>query len=302
MNFENLVSALPEKASTTFTDVPYPLIASGKVREIYDAGECFLIIASDRLSAFDVILPDGIPGKGVILTQISLHWFSVCADVIQNHLLDNHEQKLTELLPNRPDLWLRTMAVKKLSPLPIEAIVRNYIAGGGWKDYQENGSLYGQSVPAGLKLASQLPQPYFTPTTKAQSGHDEPISLADTEELLGSELFHQVQTASFALFNEGSKVAAASQLILADTKFEFGTDQDGQLYIIDEILTPDSSRYWPAEGHTPGKVPHAFDKQFVRDYLETLDWDKTAPGPKLPQEVIETTTQRYLETAKALLK
>jgi phosphoribosylaminoimidazole-succinocarboxamide synthase len=282
--------------------LPYPKVASGKVREIYDAGDAYLIIASDRLSAFDVVLPNGIPGKGIILTQISLYWFEQSEELVQNHLVPNHKEALAEVLKGHESLILRSMLVRKLKPLPLEAVVRAYLAGSGWKDYLKTGSLFGLPVPGGLLESSALPTPMFTPTTKAAAGHhDLPVSHEGGAEIVGQERFDEIYDVSMKLFAMGSEAAKKSGLILADTKFEFGTDEEGSFYLIDEILTPDSSRFWPLADYEPGKSQEAFDKQFVRDYLETLDWDKTAPGPELPQEVIDQTLARYLEAATTLL-
>lgn len=284
----------------TVTGLPYPHIASGKVRELFDVGENLLLIATDRLSAYDVVLPDGIPDKGGVLTQISLHWFGVTGGILPNHLVPNHEAALASVLQGREELISRSMLVRKLKPLPVEAVVRGALAGSGWKVYRQTGNLFGQAVPAGLLESSLLPEPLFTPTTKAQAGHDEPLTLQQCEALLGTDLFRQVKDASLRLFALGAQTAARAGLILADTKFEFGLDSAGKLHLIDEVMTPDSSRYWPAAGYAPGKPQPSYDKQFVRDYLETLDWPKTPPGPRLPAEVIEGTRSRYLEALEKL--
>ncbi len=302
LSAKEIEAALPTTALREIDGLPFPKVASGKVREIYDAGDAFLIIASDRLSAFDVILPDGIPGKGIILTQISLYWFEESSELIQNHLVPNHSEALAELLKGHEKLIPRSMLVQKLKPLPLEAVVRAYLAGSGWKDYLQTGSLFGIPVPAGLTESGALPVPLFTPTTKAAAGsHDLPLSHEEGEKLIGEKLFEEVRDVSLRLFGLGVSAARKAGLLLADTKFEFGTDASGQLFLIDEILTPDSSRYWPADEYAPGGPQTAFDKQFVRDYLETLDWDKTAPGPNLPVEVVEQTQARYLEAAYKLL-
>ena len=269
MNFN-----LPKTALMTIDDLPYKKVAKGKVRENFDLGDELLIIASDRISAFDVILPNGIPGKGVLLTQISLWWFKQAADVMPIHLADNHDERVRELLKDYPHLVERSMIVKKLKPMPIEAIMRGYLAGSGWKEYRETGRLFEFELPAGMQESGKLPEPLFTPTTKAAEGHDMPITNAECEALLGSGLFSQIKAASEKLYAMGAKKAAECGLILADTKFEFGTDGDGKVYLIDEVLTPDSSRYWPAEGYAPGKSQPSFDKQDVRDWLETLAWNK----------------------------
>lgn len=302
MDYNTLLKSLPEKALRIIEGLPFKKIGSGKVREIYDTGDNLLLIASDRLSAFDVVLPDGIPGKGIILTQMSLHWFQETQGLIQNHLVENHSQALREVLKDHPDLISRSMLVRKLQPLPMEAVVRQYLAGSGWKDYLQTGFLFGLPVPEGLRESSLLPSPLFTPTTKAEAGtHDMPLTHDEGSDLLGLDRFNEVKDVSLNLFALGTRAAKEAGLILADTKFEFGTDEAGSLFLIDEILTPDSSRYWPASEYQPGQAQTAYDKQYVRDYLETLDWDKTAPGPNLPNRVIEQTQARYLEAAQKLL-
>lgn len=300
MEMESLLASLKAPALTRIEDLPYPIIASGKVREIFDLGDQLLIVASDRLSAFDVILPDGIPGKGILLTQTSLAWFGRVAGLIDNHLAPNHTEALAEALRGYEALIPRSMLVRKRTPLTVEAVVRGYLAGSGWKTYCETGQLWGHTLPAGLQESSQLPEPLFTPTTKASEGHDMPLTPSECRELLGEARFNEVEQTTLELYRQGSAIAAKAGLILADTKFEFGTDAAGKLYLIDEILTPDSSRYWPAADYQPGRAQHAFDKQYVRDYLETLDWDKTPPGPKLPEAVIQQTQQRYLEAYQTL--
>lgn len=282
--------------------LPYPLKASGKVRDIYELPDAYLMIASDRLSAFDVILPTGIAGKGIILTQISLYWFSETSGLIPNHLVENHTTALKEVLVGHEELIPRSMLVKKLRPLPIEAVVRGYLSGSGWKSYLRTNALFGQPLPAGINESGKLPAPMFTPTTKAAVGdHDEPLTLEAGSAKLGRERFEEVADISMRLYALGSAKAREAGLILADTKFEFGVDLDDQLYLIDEALTPDSSRFWPTEHYTPGQAQTAFDKQYVRDYLETLDWDKTAPGPELPNEVVQKTQQLYLQALKQLV-
>jgi len=296
MDAQTLRSLLPTDALRTLPTLPFEHLGSGKVREIYAVDdETLLIIATDRLSAFDVILPNGIPGKGIILTQISLHWFGESAGLVRNHLVPDHDARVAELLKDFPELIARSMLVRRLKPVPLEAVVRGYLSGSGWKDYLAHGSLFGQLVPSGLDESAKLPVPLFTPTTKAQVGdHDLPVSVEEGEALLGHDRFHQIREVSLELFALGTAAAKQAGLILADTKFEFGTDAAGGLYLIDEVLTPDSSRYWPREKYAPGHAQPAFDKQFVRDFLETLDWNKTAPGPELPSEVIGGTQERYL--------
>ncbi|MGY6630181.1 MAG: phosphoribosylaminoimidazolesuccinocarboxamide synthase [Wenzhouxiangella sp.] len=286
---------------------PLERLHQGKVRDIYAVDdERLLIVASDRLSAFDVILPDPIPGKGEILTRISNFWFERFGDQIRNHLccLDPSDELVgivgsAELAAQ---LAPRSMLVRRLKPLPVEAIVRGYLAGSGWKDYQANGAICGVPLPAGLSQAEALPEPIFTPSTKARVGdHDENIPFDQMREMIGDELAIQVRDASLAIYRRAAAYARERGIIIADTKFEFGTDREGRLYLIDEVLTPDSSRFWPVDEWQLGISPPSFDKQFVRDYLETLDWNKTAPGPHLPQTIIDQTRIRYEEAGRRLL-
>jgi phosphoribosylaminoimidazole-succinocarboxamide synthase len=300
MTFDEVKAALPRQAMREVTGLPFKHIGSGKVREIYDLGETLLLIATDRLSAFDVVLPDGIPGKGILLTQASLWWFRQTESLIPNHLVPNHDAALRELLKDFPHLVPYSMLVKKLTPVKLEAVVRGYLAGSAWKDYKQTGKLFGIDLPAGLQDSSQLPEPLFTPTTKAEAGHDLPIDEPDAKALVGAAIYDKVKAVSLEIFRMGTEKAAASGLILADTKFEFGTDAAGTLHLMDEVLTPDSSRYWPREDYQPGRPQTAFDKQYVRDYLETLDWGKTYPGPSLPVEVIAKTQERYLTALEKL--
>ncbi len=293
---------LPAEAMVRVDALPFPKVASGKVRELFDTGDALLMVATDRLSAFDVILPDGIPGKGILLTQKSLYWFRETADLVPNHLVEDHDTRLNALLHAHPDLIPRSMLVQKLDPLPIEAVVRGYLAGSAWYSYRRTGTLFGQRMPPGLVESSPLPRPAFTPTTKVATGHDEPISLEQCAELLGAECARRVENLSRTLFERGSERAQRAGLLLADTKFEFGTDRDGELVLIDEVLTPDSSRFWPAEDYQPGRPQHAFDKQFVRDYLESIEWEKSPPGPNLPESVITQTRDRYLEAYQKLTR
>ncbi len=274
-----------------------PLIQRGKVRDIYAVGDDhLLIVATDRISAFDVILPDPIPGKGVILTATSNFWFEQMHDVIDNHL---SELLLEDVLPDpaeRDEVAGRAVIVKKLRPLPVEAIVRGYIIGSGWKDYQQTGAVCGIELPPDLAQAAELPAPIFTPSTKAAVGdHDENVDFAYTVALIGEDLAKQVRDVSIRIYSRAAKYARERGIIIADTKFEFGTDENGKLFLIDEALTPDSSRFWPESEYRTGISPPSFDKQFVRDYLETLDWDKRAPGPALPQEIAEMTAAKYRE-------
>ena len=286
----------------TIDDLPFKKIAKGKVRENFDLGDELLIIASDRISAFDVIMPNGIPGKGVLLTRISLWWFQQAAKIMPTHLVSDHDKRVRELLKDYPHLIERSMIVKKLTPMPIEAIARGYLAGSGWKEYKTTGRLFEFNLPAGLKESQKLPEPLFTPTTKAAEGHDMPITNDECEKILGSKIFNTIKDASLKLYDMGSKKAAECGIILADTKFEFGTDANGKVYLIDEVLTPDSSRYWPADKYEIGRSQASYDKQYVRDWLETLDWNKKAPGPLLPDEVVKNTVKCYTEALTKLMK
>ena len=273
------------------------LIHRGKVRDVFDLGnDTLLMVATDRLSAFDVVLPDPIPGKGEMLCQISNFSFDKTAHIIANHLTGID---VASVLPAGVDASLyaqRAVVTKKLKPVPVECIARGYIIGSGWKDYQRSGAVSGIALPAGLQQAQQLPEPIFTPSTKAAVGdHDENIDFDAAIDLVGREMADAVRDATLALYTFARDYAARRGIILADTKFEFGTDADGRLYVMDEMLTPDSSRWWPADQYRVGSSPPSYDKQFVRDYLETLDWDKTAPGPRLPAGVIERTRAKYAE-------
>ena len=277
------------------------LIHRGKVRDVFAlTGNRLLIVATDRLSAFDVVLPDPIPGKGEMLTQISNFWFGKTAHIIANHLLPT---KPVEVLPAGADAALyarRAVVTKRLKPLPVEAIARGYLIGSGWKDYQATGALCGIKLPAGLRQAEQLPAPIFTPSTKATVGdHDENVSFDKVVATIGGALAERVRDATLAIYKWAAACAAERGIIIADTKFEFGTDTDGTLYVMDEMLTPDSSRFWPAEEYRVGISPPSYDKQFVRDYLETLDWNKKAPGPRISAQVIAGTADKY---AQALWK
>ncbi len=279
-----------------------PLIHRGKVRDIYGVDDNhLLIVTTDRLSAFDVILPEPIPGKGAILTATSNFWFERFKGMVRNQLSDKTLEEVVPDAAERAPLEGRAIVVKKLNALPVEAIVRGYLIGSGWKDYQDTGGVCGIKLPKGLLLADKLPEAIYTPSTKADVGeHDQNIDFDSTVKLLGQALADQVRDISLKLYREAASYARERGIIIADTKFEFGTDKDGNLVLIDEALTPDSSRFWPAEQYAPGKSPPSFDKQYVRDYLETLDWDKKAPGPKLPPEVIEQTAARYQEALRRL--
>jgi phosphoribosylaminoimidazole-succinocarboxamide synthase len=277
-------------------------ISQGKVRDIYAVDEGhLLIVTSDRLSAFDVVLPDPIPGKGEVLTQLSNFWFARTASLVQNHLTGIPLERVVKDPAERRLLERRAIIVRRLKPLPIEAVVRGYLIGSGWKDYQKTGAVCGIPLPKELPLAAQLPQPIFTPATKAEIGaHDENISFAQAEQLVGSALAQRVQSLALAIYAQGAEYARGRGIIIADTKFEFGLDEQGGLYLIDEVLTPDSSRFWPAAEYRTGVSPPSYDKQYVRDYLETLDWDKRAPGPKLPAEVIRRTSEKYAQALRVL--
>lgn len=279
-----------------------PLVYRGKVRDVYGIGaDKLLIVTTDRLSAFDVILPEPIPGKGAVLTAVSSFWFARMRGIIPNHLVD---LPLNQVLPDpaeRAQVEGRAIVVRKLKALPVEAIVRGYLIGTGWKDYQKTGAVCGIALPAGLRMADRLPEPIFTPSTKAEVGiHDENIDFAQAAKILGADIAAQVRDVSLRIYKEAAAYALERGIIIADTKFEFGLDENNQLVLIDEALTPDSSRFWPVDQYQPGVSPPSFDKQFVRDYLETLDWDKTAPGPKLPAEVVEKTAEKYREAQRRL--
>lgn len=293
---------MPHQALLSIENLPFKHLASGKVREIYDMGDALLMIATDRVSAFDVIMKEGLAGKGILLTQISLYWFEEAQKLMPHHLVDNHAERIEAFRKEFPDLADRSMIVKKLNPLPIEAVVRGYLAGSGWQSYRELGTLFEYQLEPGLLESSELPKPLFTPTTKAASGHDMPIDCADAAQLIGAELFEKVQSMSLELYKMGALLANEAGILLADTKFEFGTDAAGNLFLIDEVLTPDSSRYWPLDSYTPGHAQPSYDKQFVRDYLESLEWDKTPPPPTLPDSVLEGTLGRYLEAYQRLVK
>jgi phosphoribosylaminoimidazole-succinocarboxamide synthase len=302
MTFADVAAAIPTTAVTQIDGLPFPRLASGKVREIFDLGDALLITATDRLSAFDVILPDGIPGKGIVLTQMSLWWFAQADAIIANHLLPDQPGLLVRNYHLSHDLQLRSMVVRKLTPLPVECVVRGYLIGSGWSSYQKTGGVCGIPLPPGLRQADRLAEPIFTPTTKAPRGqHDEPINDAQGAARIGAGLYEQVKAASLALYRFGHDRAARAGMILADTKFEFGTDAAGRLFLIDEILTPDSSRYWPLESYAPDQSPPSYDKQFVRDYLLGLQWNQKPPAPRLPADVVARTQEKYLAALKNLL-
>ena len=294
---------------STVTDAMYesrltalPRLSQGKVRDIYAVDDQhLLIVTTDRLSAFDVILPDPIPGKGEVLTQLSNFWFARTAGIVRNHLASLPLAAIVTNPAERAAIVTRATVVRRLKPLPIEAVVRGYLIGSGYKDYQATGAVCGVALPAGLPLAAPLPEPLFTPATKAAIGdHDLNISFAECEKLLGTELALQVRTLAIRVYAEGAAYARSRGIIIGDTKFEFGLDDAGALYLIDEVMTPDSSRFWPAAEYRTGLSPPSYDKQFVRDYLETLDWNKKAPGPHLPPEVIRRTAEKYRQALQLL--
>jgi len=275
-------------------------LRSGKVRDIFDLGDALLLVASDRISAFDVIMPNGIPRKGEVLTQISHFWFEKFASLVPNHLLARANDPLPKnLQPFADQLARRSMIVKKAKPLAIECIVRGYLSGSGWKEYKQAQTVCGIKLPAGLTESAELPEPIFTPSTKAEAGHDENISFAQAQKIVGAELAAQARDLSLKIYRAGRDYARQRGIIIADTKFEFGLS-DGKLILIDEVMTPDSSRFWPADQYQPGRGQPSFDKQFVRDYLETLDWNKTPPGPVLPPDVVARTSAKYLEAYERL--
>lgn len=287
---------------TTLTSLK--LINQGKVRDIYEIDETsLLIVTSDRLSAFDVILPTPIEGKGIVLTQVANFWFHKLSHIIPNQLSHKTLDDLALSKEEKMKLKGRAIIVKKLKPLPIEAIVRGYIIGSGWKDYQATGKVCGIKLPTGLQIADKLPEPLFTPSTKAAMGeHDANISYAEMQKLLGEDLSAQVKQVSLALYNQATTYALKKGIIIADTKFEFGLDKHNQLVLIDEVLTPDSSRFWDVKTYQSGISPASFDKQIIRDYLESLDWDKTPPGPELPAEIAKKTADKYQQVADLLIK
>ncbi len=302
MTADQIATALPARAVTSIEGLPFPKIASGKVRELFDCGDAILMVATDRLSAFDVVLPDGIPGKGILLTQISNHWFKLTEKLLPNHLLPDQLGEMARRGITDRDLQLRSMIVRKLKPLTIECVVRGYLVGSGWSSYQKTGEICGIKLPAGLRQAQQLPEPLFTPTTKAPKGqHDEPINDAQGAEAIGAALYAKVKAVSLELYKFGRDRAAKAGIVLADTKFEFGTDAQGNLFLIDEVLTPDSSRYWPQAEYRLDCSPPSYDKQFVRDHLLAIKWNQQPPAPQLPADVIKGTQDKYLAACRELL-
>jgi len=277
------------------------LLKRGKVRDVYDLGEHLLMIATDRISAFDVVMPNPVPDKGIILTQISLFWFDIMQPLIQNHIVAKEVEHYPEICQPYADVLRgRSMLVKKAQPLPVECIVRGYISGSGWKEYTDSGSICGIALPQGLKESQQLPEPIFTPSTKAEQGeHDINIDFNEAANLIGKANAEKIRDLSVAIYKKGAALADQKGIIIADTKFEFGW-VGGDIILIDEILTPDSSRFWPKESYNPGGSQKSYDKQYLRDYLNTLDWDKKAPGPALPDDVITNTRQKYLDALTQL--
>jgi phosphoribosylaminoimidazole-succinocarboxamide synthase len=281
------------------TDLPFPIFRRGKVRDVYDLGHQLLIVATDRISAFDCVMPEGIPDKGRILTQVANFWFGQTKDILRNHLVATRVEGFpTSLAAHAEVIQDRSVLVEKTEPLPVECVVRGYLAGSGWKEYQSHGKVCGIQLPQGLQLGERLPEPIFTPATKAESGHDENISFERFVEIVGEARAKRLRELSLALYARGAQLAARKGILLADTKFEFGVDAKGDLILIDEALTPDSSRYWLADAWRPGSNPPSLDKQFLRDYLETLkDWNKMPPAPHLPESVIQGIRDRYLDLA-----
>lgn len=284
------------------TNIPEAkLFKRGKVRDIYEVDGKFLIVATDRISAFDVVLPNPIPYKGYVLNQISVFWFDFLSDVVKNHFLTSNVEEFPEVFKrNYEQVAYRSMLVKKAKPLPVECIVRGYISGSAWKDYRKSGEVCGIKLPQGLKESDKLEEPLFTPSTKAETGHDENITFEKVVDLIGKELAEKVRDLSLEIYIKAEKYARERGIIIADTKFEFGLDENGELLLIDEVLTPDSSRFWPLSDYEPGKSQPSFDKQYVRDYLESINWDKQPPAPELPAEVVEKTSEKYLEAYRLL--
>jgi phosphoribosylaminoimidazole-succinocarboxamide synthase len=282
------------------SDLPFP-VRRGKVRDVYDLGEQLLIVATDRISAFDCVMPNGIPDKGVILTALSLFWFQRFENDFENHLIATDvDQYPAELQPFAEQLWGRSMLVKKAKVVPIECVARGYLAGSGWKEYVTSGNICGVALPPGMRQCDRLQQPIFTPATKEESGHDMNISFDEAAARVGESLASELRDRTLSLYASAADFALSRGIIVADTKFEFGLLPDGRVILVDEVLTPDSSRFWPLEGYAPGRDQPSFDKQFVRNYLEGLTWDKTPPAPELPEEVVQGTRKRYLEAYERL--
>jgi phosphoribosylaminoimidazole-succinocarboxamide synthase len=293
------MSAVQTVSETNISDLS--LVHRGKVRDVYQVNESqFLLVATDRISAFDCVMPTPIPNKGIVLTQLSKFWFAKLGNLTAHHLITADFDEMPENIRQHEELRGRSTLVKKTKVFPVECVVRGYIAGSGWKDYQNTGEICGHKLPVGLKEADRLPQPIFTPATKAAAGHDENISEFEFTEIVGEETATHLISTSLKLYSEAAEYALTRGIVLADTKFEFGLDEDGNILLIDEILTPDSSRFWSVENYQTGQSPPSFDKQFVRDYLETLDWNKQPPAPALPENIIEATTARYIQAYKIL--
>ena len=277
------------------------LFKRGKVRDIYEADGKLLMVATDRISAFDVVLPNPIPYKGIVLTQMSIFWFEFLSDIVKNHFITSDVNNYPDIFKeNRDQLEFRSMLVLKTEPLPIECVVRGYISGSAWRDYLKTGSICGIKLPAGLKESDKLSEPIFTPATKAVTGHDENITFQKMKDIVGGEVAKRLRDLSIKIYLKAESYARERGIIIADTKFEFGVDKSGDIILIDEVLTPDSSRFWPVESYSPGTSQPSFDKQFVRDYLESIGWDKTPPAPELPDDVVRKTTQKYIEAYKLL--
>jgi len=289
------------KSAILETNIPeLTLVQRGKVRDIYDLGDAFLMVASDRISAFDVVMPEGVPDKGSILNQISLFWFDLMANLVPNHVISGQVEDFPDICQPYTDILQgRSMLVKKTSPLPIECVVRGYISGSGWKSYNNNSSVCGISLGQGLSESDKLPEPIFTPSTKEEEGHDINIDFAEASRRIGTQRAEEVRDLSLAIYQKGAQFAREKGIIIADTKFEFGL-LDGQIILIDEVLTPDSSRFWPLDSYKPGGPQKSFDKQYLRDYLLSLDWDKTPPAPHLPEDVIQNTRGKYLEAMRLI--
>jgi phosphoribosylaminoimidazole-succinocarboxamide synthase len=301
-NLKNIIRERKMTDIVTKTDISDKLLLNrGKVRDIYDAGEYLLIVTTDRISAFDVVMNEGIPYKGIVLNQLSLFWFRKTEKIIKNHLVTDLPQDYPDPFNQYPEILKgRSMLVKKANPFPIECIVRGYLAGSGWKEYQKLGSMHGVKLPQGLENSSKLKKSLFTPSTKAESGHDININLKQMEDLVGKESSKRLKEASLKLYSVGADYAQKKGIIIADTKFEFGI-LNGEIILIDEVMTPDSSRFWPADLYTPGKNQMSLDKQYVRDYLEGLDWNKMPPPPSLPKKIIENTSKKYQEIMHILI-
>lgn len=288
------------KTVTTVEIREFPLLKRGKVREVFDLDDALLFVATDRISAFDVVLPTPIPDKGRVLTQLSLFWFGYLRDIVPNHFITDNVAAYRPVLKQYAEqLEGRSMVVKKAEVLPVECVVRGYLVGSGWSEYKKNGTVCGEKLPEGLREADKLPTPIFTPATKAETGHDENISFARMCEIVGRERGEQLREISISLYQRARDYAAPRGIIVADTKFEFGV-VNGALTLVDEVLTPDSSRFWPAAEYAPGKTPPSFDKQYVRDYLTAIGWDKEPPAPALPEEVVQKTREKYLEALRIL--